>query len=90
MAGAGGFEPPNAGIKTPCLAAWRRPKKNCYDDLPVAGRLLARHEAQSLVDRRVLHSAGDKAGVMTGELAKYCAGLLLFIVATEYTATSAG
>lgn len=27
MAGAGGFEPPNAGIKSPCLAAWRRPNK---------------------------------------------------------------
>ena len=25
MAGAGGFEPPNGGIKTRCLAAWRRP-----------------------------------------------------------------
>ena len=24
-AGAGGFEPPNAGTKTPCLAAWPRP-----------------------------------------------------------------
>ena len=28
MAGAGGFEPPNGGIKTRCLAAWRRPN-NC-------------------------------------------------------------
>lgn len=27
MAGAEGFEPSNAEIKTPCLAAWRRPKK---------------------------------------------------------------
>ncbi len=27
MAGAGGFEPPNDGIKTRCLAAWRRPSK---------------------------------------------------------------
>ena len=25
MAGAEGFEPTNAGIKTPCLTAWRRP-----------------------------------------------------------------
>ncbi|SPJ15166.1 hypothetical protein SBDP2_240009 [Syntrophobacter sp. SbD2] len=25
MAGAGGFEPPNAGSKDPCLSAWRRP-----------------------------------------------------------------
>ena len=24
-AGAGGFEPPDAGTKTLCLAAWRRP-----------------------------------------------------------------
>ncbi len=28
MAGSGGFEPPNAGTKTLCLAAWRRPKNN--------------------------------------------------------------
>ena len=27
MAGAGGFGPPNGGIKTRCLAAWRRPNK---------------------------------------------------------------
>ncbi len=27
MAGAEGFEPSNAEIKTPCLAAWRRPNK---------------------------------------------------------------
>ncbi len=27
LVGAGGFEPPNAGIKTPCLATWLRPKK---------------------------------------------------------------
>ena len=27
MAGAGGFEPPNTGIKSPGLAAWRRPNK---------------------------------------------------------------
>ncbi len=26
MAGAGGFEPPNAGIKIRCLTTWRRPK----------------------------------------------------------------
>ncbi len=26
MAGAAGFEPTHAGIKTPCLAAWLRPK----------------------------------------------------------------
>ena len=25
MAGAGGFEPPNAGSKVPCLTAWLRP-----------------------------------------------------------------
>src|SRR5262245_62399225 len=25
MAGAGGFEPPNAGAKVPCLTAWPRP-----------------------------------------------------------------
>ncbi len=29
-AGAGGFEPPNAGIKTLCLAAWRRPSVKFY------------------------------------------------------------
>ena len=28
MAGAGGFEPPNGGIKTRCLATWRRPNIN--------------------------------------------------------------
>ena len=27
MAGAVGFEPTHAGIKTPCLTAWRRPIK---------------------------------------------------------------
>jgi hypothetical protein len=27
LAGAPGFEPGNAGIKTLCLTAWRRPKK---------------------------------------------------------------
>ena len=27
MAGTPGFEPGNAGIKTPCLTTWRRP--NC-------------------------------------------------------------
>ena len=26
MAGAGGIEPPNDGIKIRCLTAWRRPK----------------------------------------------------------------
>ena len=26
MAGAAGFEPANAGIKSRCLTAWRRPK----------------------------------------------------------------
>ena len=25
MAGAGGFEPTNAGVKVPCLTAWLRP-----------------------------------------------------------------
>src|SRR5688500_6606087 len=25
LAGPGGFEPPYAGIKTPCLTTWRRP-----------------------------------------------------------------
>ena len=30
MAGAGGFEPPNAGTKTLCLAAWRRPSTLLY------------------------------------------------------------
>lgn len=30
MAGAEGFEPSNAEIKTPCLAAWRRPNKKIY------------------------------------------------------------
>ena len=30
MAGAEGFEPSNAEIKTPCLAAWRRPNKLFY------------------------------------------------------------
>ena len=28
MAGVPGFEPGNAGIKTPCLAAWLHP--NCF------------------------------------------------------------
>ena len=27
MAGAGGFEPPNAGTRTRCLTAWRRPNE---------------------------------------------------------------
>ena len=27
MAGAAGFEPANAGVKVPCLTAWRRPTK---------------------------------------------------------------
>ena len=27
MAGAGGFEPPDAGTKIRCLTTWRRPKK---------------------------------------------------------------
>ena len=27
VAGAGGFEPPNAGIKIRCLTTWRRPSK---------------------------------------------------------------
>ena len=27
MAGAEGFEPPNAGTKTRCLTTWRRPKQ---------------------------------------------------------------
>lgn len=26
LAGVGGFEPPNAGSKDPCLTAWRHPK----------------------------------------------------------------
>tara|TARA_B100001250_G_scaffold378206_1_gene367868 strand:+ start:224 stop:400 length:177 start_codon:yes stop_codon:yes gene_type:complete len=29
LAGAAGFEPANAGIKSRCLTAWRRPKN--YD-----------------------------------------------------------
>ena len=31
MAGAEGFEPPNARTKTWCLTTWRRPNMNCYD-----------------------------------------------------------
>ena len=27
MAGPGGFEPPHAGIKTPCLTAWLHPNR---------------------------------------------------------------
>ena len=27
VAGVAGFEPTNAGIKIPCLTAWRHPKK---------------------------------------------------------------
>src|SRR5690606_12724640 len=29
LAGAAGFEPANAGIKTPCLTTWRRPNAEC-------------------------------------------------------------
>ena len=32
MAGAAGFEPANAGIKTQCLAAWRRPNQSVGSD----------------------------------------------------------
>lgn len=31
MAGAGGFEPPNDGIKNRCLTTWRRPNMSTVD-----------------------------------------------------------
>ena len=31
LAGAGGFEPPNAGIKIRCLTTWLRPNMRPYD-----------------------------------------------------------
>jgi hypothetical protein len=40
MAGAGGFEPPHAGIKIRCLTAWRRPNVR-----PIGTRWAADHRA---------------------------------------------
>src|SRR3569623_1411111 len=37
MAGAGGIEPPNGGIKIPCLTAWLRPNSH-RSNVPETGR----------------------------------------------------
>src|SRR5581483_8985673 len=37
MAGAGGIEPPHAGIKIRCLTAWRRPSRGLGIDQPERG-----------------------------------------------------
>ncbi len=42
MAGAPGFEPGNAGIKTPCLTAWLRPNNLSTAPAPHTGRAIAR------------------------------------------------
>ncbi len=39
MAGAAGFEPANAGIKSRCLTAWRRPNMCLQGGGPIAARL---------------------------------------------------
>jgi hypothetical protein len=39
LAGPGGFEPPNARIKTWCLTAWRRPNSNSYPFSEVHARI---------------------------------------------------
>ncbi len=39
MAGAAGFEPANAGIKSRCLTAWRRPNMRLQGGGPIAARL---------------------------------------------------
>ena len=38
MAGAGGIEPPNAGIKIRCLTAWRRPNRVTWPCPKVRGQ----------------------------------------------------
>ena len=60
MAGAGGFEPPNGGIKTRCLAAWRRPNN--------LSMLLHRVAVNSLCDEGLKLARG-----VTGNLLGYFA-----------------
>lgn len=52
MAGVGGFEPPNAGIKTRCLATWRHPSSRLDQAalwLTVPSYyLVTKHRAESL------------------------------------------
>ncbi len=48
LAGPGGFEPPNARIKTWCLTAWRRPNINSFR-VPYLSRLATVHEVLSIV-----------------------------------------
>ena len=57
MAGAGGFEPPNGGIKTRCLATWRRPKKTSLNSLQCRESIQTLHRNR----RHPRGGSGDKA-----------------------------
>lgn len=65
LAGVGGFEPPDAGSKDPCLTAWRHPKHRMYGTAPHAPlRHPETHEKELFVtDMSVPRAAGPSGGL---------------------------
>jgi hypothetical protein len=51
LAGAGGFEPPNGGIKIRCLTTWLRPNAPSDCRRPAAGHRRAQHSGAAAIDQ---------------------------------------